>query len=114
MARDLGIKIYTVAIGTKEGRVRRNVMRFPYQEFDIPTLQKIASITGGEHYWAQNLTSLRETFSTIDQLEKTEAKTHSVVEDLELFHWPLGLALLLALSSATLTALNPSPVPPKS
>lgn len=113
LSRDLGIKIYTVAIGTKEGRVSRSVMRFPYQEFDIPTLKKIAAITGGEHYWAQNLSSLRETFTTIDQLEKTEAKTNTVIEDVEWFRWPLGLALLLALTSATLTAFNPSPVPPK-
>ena len=42
-AKTLGIKIYTIAIGTKEGRVDRSIMRFPYQEFDLPTLQKIAS-----------------------------------------------------------------------
>lgn len=110
-AKELGIKIYTVAIGTKEGRVDRSIMPFPYQEFDIPTLQKIAAITGGEHYWAQNLKSLRDTFTTIDQLEKTEAKTTTVVEDIELFPWPLGLTLLLALSSATLAAFNPPPAP---
>jgi Ca-activated chloride channel homolog len=55
LAKTLGIKIYTIAIGTEEGRVDRSIMRFPYQEFDIPTLKKIAEITGAEHYWAQNL-----------------------------------------------------------
>jgi Ca-activated chloride channel homolog len=39
-AKTLGIKIYTIAIGTKEGRVDRSIMRFPYQEFDMPTLQE--------------------------------------------------------------------------
>lgn len=108
-AATLGIKIYTIAIGTKEGRVDRSIMRFPYQEFDIPTLRKIASLTGAEHYWAQNLESLKNTFSTIDRLEKTEAKTHTVIEDNELFPWFLGLALFFALASATTLALNPPP-----
>jgi Ca-activated chloride channel homolog len=110
-AKTLGIKIYTIAIGTKEGRVDRSIMRFPYQEFDIPTLKKIASLTGAEHYWAQNLKALRETFTTIDELEKTEAKTHTVIEDSELFPWFLGLTLLAALVSVTLLALNPPPSP---
>lgn len=110
-AKTLDIKIYTIAIGTKEGRVDRSIMRFPYQEFDIPTLRKIAEITGAEHYWAQNLASLRETFSTIDQLEKTEVKSYTVIEDTELFPWFLGLSLLAALGAGTLLALNPPPSP---
>jgi Ca-activated chloride channel family protein len=108
-AAKLGIKIYTIAIGTKDGRVDRRIMKFPYQEFDIPTLRKIASLTGAEHYWAQNLESLKNTFSTIDRLEKTEAKTHTVIEDNELFPWFLGLALFFALASAATLALNPPP-----
>jgi Ca-activated chloride channel family protein len=108
-AKTLGIKIYTVAIGTAEGRVDRSIMRFPYQEFDIPTLKKIAELTGGEHYWAQNLESLKRTFSTIDQLEKTEARSHTVIEDRELFPWVLGLSLLAALAAAGVIAFHPPP-----
>lgn len=108
-AKTLGIKIYTVAIGTAEGRVDRSIMRFPYQEFDIPTLKKIAALTGGEHYWAQNLESLKRTFTTIDQLEKTEARSHTVIEDRELFPWFLGLALLAALAAAGVTVFHPPP-----
>jgi Ca-activated chloride channel family protein len=111
LAKTLGIKIYTIAIGTEEGRVDRSVMRYPYQEFDIPTLKKIASITGAEHYWAQDLEALRDTFTTIDQLEKTDAKSHTVIEDTELFAWFLVISLLAAMASATLLALNPPPSP---
>jgi Ca-activated chloride channel homolog len=110
-AKTLGIKIYTIAIGTKEGRVDRSIMRFPYQEFDIPTLRKIAELTGAEHYWAQNLRTLRETFTTIDELEKTEARTHTVIDDTELFPWFVGFALLAALGSAGLLVFNPPPSP---
>lgn len=110
-AKTLGIKIYTIAIGTVEGRVKRNIMKFPYQEFDIPTLQKIASLTGAEHYWARDLEALKKTFSTIDQLEKTDAKSFSVIEDIELFPWFLGIALFASLAAAFYLALNPPPTP---
>jgi Ca-activated chloride channel family protein len=106
-AKTLGIKIYTVAIGTTEGRVDRSVMTFPYQEFDLPTLQKIASLTGGEHYWAQDLATLKKTFTTIDRLEKTDSKSLTVIDDTELFPWFVGVTLLAALAAAVYMALNP-------
>ena len=106
-AKTLGIKIYTVAIGTTEGRVDRSVQSYPYQEFDLPTLQKIAALTGGEHYWAQDLAALKKTFTTIDRLEKTDSKSLTVLDDTELFPWFVGITLLLALAAATYMALNP-------
>ncbi len=108
-AKTLGIKIYTVAIGTKEGRVDRSIMTFPYQEFDLPTLQKIATMTGAEHFWAQDLAALTKTFTTIDNLEKTDAKSLTVIDDTELFPWFVGATLLAALASAVYLSLNPPP-----
>ncbi|MFT3990355.1 MAG: VWA domain-containing protein [Luteolibacter sp.] len=107
-AKVLGMKIYTVAIGTTEGRVSRNIQRFPRQEFDLPTLQKIAQLTGGQHYWAQNLDELKSTFTTIDKLEKSEAKVKTLYNDTELFPWFVGASLLLALLAAGYFALHPS------
>jgi Ca-activated chloride channel family protein len=98
-AKTLGIKIYTVAIGTTEGRVERTIMRYPYQEFDLPTLKKIATLTGGEHYWAQDLDTLKKTFTTIDNLEKSAGKSLVVVDDTELFPWFVGLSLIAAFIS---------------
>jgi Ca-activated chloride channel family protein len=108
-AKTLGIKIYTVAIGTIEGRVDRSVQAFPYQEFDLPTLKKIASLTGAEHYWAQDLAALKETFTTIDRLEKTDSKSLTVVDDTELFPHFILATLLAAMAAALYLALNPSP-----
>ncbi|MEO0018078.1 MAG: hypothetical protein RLZZ522_1361 [Verrucomicrobiota bacterium] len=110
-AKTLGIKIYTVAIGTKDGRVSGSIQAFPRQEFDLPTLIEIARLTGGEHFWAQNLESLEDTFKTIDRLEKTDSKSLSVIEDDELFPWFLAVAMLGSLAAATLIALNPAPSP---
>jgi Ca-activated chloride channel family protein len=86
-------------------------MRFPYQEFDLPTLRQIASLTGAEHYWAQDLDSLRKTFTSIDQLEKSDAKSMAVIEDTELFPWFLGLTLFAALAAAAALAFHPPPAP---
>lgn len=108
-AKTLGMKIYTVAIGTTEGRVSGSIQKFPRQEFDLPTLRKIASLTGGEHYWAQNLAALETTFDTIDRLEKTEAKSLLVIDDTELFPWFLGIAAFAAIGAAIYLALTPPP-----
>jgi len=108
-AKTLGIKIYTVAIGTIEGRVDPSIQRFPYQEFDLPTLQKIATMTGAEHYWAQNLADLQTTFQTIDRLEKTDARSLTVIEDTELFPWFVAAGLLAAMGAAFYFMFNPPP-----
>ena len=106
-AKTLGIKIYTVAIGTTEGRVDQSIMRFPYQEFDLPTLRKIAQMTGAEHYWAQDLAELKRTFTTIDNLEKTDAKSLTVISDTELFPGFVAASLLAAMAAAVYRVLTP-------
>ncbi|QJE99065.1 VWA domain-containing protein [Luteolibacter luteus] len=110
-AKKLGIKIYTVAVGTEQGRVDSSIQRFARQEFDLPTLRKIAALTGGEHYWAQNVESLQRTFKSIDELEKSETVSRTVIEDEELFPWFAGAAVLAALAAAFILALNPPPAP---
>ena len=104
--KTLGIKTYTVAIGTKEGRVSGNIQRFPRQEFDLPTLQKIATETRGEHFWAQSLEDLENNFQTIDNLEKTESRSITVTDDRELYPWFVGISLLAALGFAVYISVN--------
>lgn len=111
LAKTLGIKIYTIAIGTPDARVDPNIMRFPYQEFDLPTLRQIAAITNGEHFYAENLEKLKSTFTTIDRLEKSDAKSYPVIEDNELFPWFVALALAAALAATTILVFNPPPAP---
>ncbi|MGL4402076.1 MAG: hypothetical protein ACRCXD_19640, partial [Luteolibacter sp.] len=74
--------------------------------------QKIATLTGAEHYWAQDLAALKRTFTTIDNLEKTDAKSLTVIDDTELFPWFVGatlLAALAALAAALHLVFNPPP-----
>lgn len=104
--KTLGIKTYTVAIGTKEGRVSRGIQSYPRQEFDLPTLRKIASETRGEHFWAQSLEDLENNFRTIDKLEKTESRSLTVIDDRELYAWFVGVSLLAGLGFAVYISLN--------
>lgn len=104
--KTLGIKTYTVAIGTEKGRVDPTIQRYPRMEFDLPTLRKIASETGGEHFWAQSLEALENNFQTIDNLEKSETRSLTVIDDRELFMWFVGVSLLAALGVTVYMSVN--------
>ncbi len=108
--KTLGIKTYTVAIGTEKGRVDSSIQRYPRMEFDLPTLKKIASETRGEHFWAQSLEALENNFQTIDNLEKTETRSLTVIDDRELFAWFVGVSLLAALGVTVYMSVNKTSV----
>lgn len=116
LAATLGVKIYTIAIGTPGVHMiplpNGRVITSGRQEFDEATLQAVANIGGGSFYMAQDLGALAEIFDTIDKLEKKEIKKRTVSEVDELFFYPLTLAALL-LSLALLlrlTFLNAAPM----
>lgn len=62
IAKQSGIKIYTIGIGTAE-------------ELDMSLLQNIADQTGGEFYFAKNANEIKATFDSIDRLEKQTLET---------------------------------------
>ena len=104
LAATLGIRIYTIAMGTPgehliplPGGRMHNSFR---QEFDEPTLIEVARIGNGAFYKAQDLSALERIFKTIDQLEKTEVQKRAIVETEEAYQpfvWAAALLLLLAL-----------------
>ena len=111
LAAQLDIRIYTIAIGTETGRVSRQRQTFPAQEFDESTLREIASLTDGEFFRCRDTASLRDTFDSINELEKTESKSHTVVDANELFAWFLGASFVLSFLSLSFRGLNPPPMP---
>lgn len=111
LASKLGIKIYTVAIGTEQGRVSRRIQNFPKKEFDTTTLKNIAQATKGEFYRARSVKDLEDTFTSINKLEKSKVSTITTVEKTELFPWFVGLSLLLLFLSLLAMTLIPKPIP---
>ncbi len=103
-AQALGIKVYTVGIG-KQGTapmpVFSNGQKVGYQEVpvdvDEPTLQKVAGMTGGKYYRADNAEHFQELYNEIDKLEKTEMDIKKYSQFRELFPWLVtaGLVVLL-------------------
>lgn len=103
-AKALGVKVYTIGVGTRglapvpqgvDGFGRKHYTRVPV-DIDEPTLQRIAQMTGGKYFRADNTETLRRIYSEIDRLEKSEAKLNKYAYVEELMAWAVvpGLALL--------------------
>ena len=107
-AAQLGIKIFTLAIG-KDERLSRYTANV--DTFDEKTLREIARITGGRFYRASSGTQLKKAFASIDQLEKTDITRRKLVSYKALFPYPLSLAGLLLLLGLVLSSLRPRPAP---
>lgn len=79
VAKELGVKIYTIGIGTNGNApypVRTLTGRIEFQPqpvvIDEATLKTVAESTGGKYFRATGNRVLEEIFSEIDALEKTQ------------------------------------------
>ena len=100
LAQIAGVKIYTIGIGADEMVVQgffgpRRVN--PSRDLDEETLRQVAKETGGQYFRARNLEELDQIYSILDQLEEIESDEQVIRPEKSLFHYPLFLALLLAL-----------------
>ncbi|MBN1818160.1 MAG: VWA domain-containing protein [Sedimentisphaerales bacterium] len=97
LARDWGIKIYPIGIGSEiqpRGFLDLRGQTGP----DDRLLTTIAQMTGGFYGRATDTETLREIYRRIDALEKTEVKSVQYVDFAEQFSpWALGGLLLLLL-----------------
>ncbi|MCM2371375.1 VWA domain-containing protein [Aporhodopirellula aestuarii] len=92
LAETLGIKVYTIGVGTKGEApfpVRdpfsgRQVLRPIEVNIDEETLTKIAERTGGKYFRATDTDSLEAIYREIDELEKTKVESKQFVEYREL------------------------------
>ena len=103
-AKSLGVKVYTIGVGTRGqahmpgrdmfGRKGYQIMAV---DIDEDTLTKIADMTGGKYYRADNTENFQKIYAEIDKLEKSEAEVKKYTQFTELFPWFLapGLGLVL-------------------
>jgi len=98
-AQALGVKVYTIGVGNDEVASQ---MRRPDLLPDEDTLQKIAAMTGGKYYRADNAERFRQIYAEIDKLEKTEAVIHKFALYQELFPWLVSCGLVLLLIEVAL------------
>lgn len=102
-AKQLGIKVYTIGVGTK-GQARTPVAQRPNGTFiydwslvqiDEKLLRQIAKETGGEYFRAQDLEQLKAIYAKIDQLERTKIETTTIRNYQEKYHAFVFIAILL-------------------
>ena len=104
IARDLGIKVYTIGVG------RRGQAPMPYMdpfgnygtamvdvEIDEKLLGEVSKITGGRYFRAENAEALIKIYEEIDQMEKSKVQVTDFVSYEELYRsWVVwGLLLLI-------------------
>lgn len=103
IARDMGIKVYTIGVGTRGRAPYPAVDIFGNQttimadvEIDEVLLQEISSMTGGKYYRAVNDEALREIYAEINELEtsKVQVTNYQTYEELFLVWVVLGLLFL--------------------
>ena len=119
MARSLGIKVYTIAVGTEgealtpisqtsDGRFMFGLARV---EIDEALLKSIAENTGGRFYRATNELALQRVYEDIDKLEKTKIEVTSYTRYSDEYPIFVGTGLLLLLLEALLAFLFLRAVP---
>jgi Ca-activated chloride channel family protein len=103
LAGDLGVKVYTIGVGTDKTIIPVNVYgQIRYQQYegglDEELLRQIAEMTGGQYYRARDSKALSQIFSDINQLEKTEFEQDNFKQYTELAYdfIKIGLVLLAA------------------
>ncbi len=120
LAKAMGIKIYTIGVGTKgqapvpviDPYSNRRVLRMMQVNIDEDTLKKVADETGGRYFRATDTESLANIYAEIDQLEKSYVEARHFVDYRELaiesvqFGWiavpPLVLLALICLAAQIL------------
>ncbi|MCW8332624.1 VWA domain-containing protein [Vibrio paucivorans] len=83
IAKKHGVKIYTVAMGNPQAEGEYRV--------DVESLQKIAEITGGKSYLAQDRVELERVYQEIDQLEPQIFETKTYRPRVSLHFVPVAL-----------------------
>lgn len=113
-AAELGIKVYTIGVGTSSNRTPiisrdifgRSVVQYVDMTFDEAQLKSIAESTGGKYFSVDDKAALSAALKEIDELETTKIDTSAYDRWNE--HFPLILALgaILVLFSSTLSVLS--------
>ncbi|MBK6610168.1 MAG: VWA domain-containing protein [Sphingobacteriales bacterium] len=103
IAQALGIKVYTIGVGTKGmapypmpgffGMTLQQVL----VEIDEALLQEIADKTNGKYFRATDNDALRRIYDQIDQLEKTKIEQTTITKHIEKFFGWVIIALVLLL-----------------
>ena len=92
-----GLNVYSIGIGNKPG-----MGLFGNDKSKNPTalnetsLKQVARLTNGKYFRAEDYNDLKGIYKTIHNLEPIDIGSERFNKIIELYHWPLGLALVLS------------------
>lgn len=96
LAANEQLKIHTIAIGSKQRIVQTafgSAMSVYNGEIDEKALKAVAEKSGGNYFRAYDSRELADIYRHIDRLEKHEESGHTFRPIVEMYYWPLGIAL---------------------
>jgi len=113
IAETLGIKVYTIGVGS-EGQAPIRVdgrVVFAETHIDEETLKEVSRLTGAKYYRAKNTRELMGIYEEIDKLEKSDIEYEEWVEYDEMYAGFLTAGFIMLLLSFVLdgTVLRRSP-----
>lgn len=106
-----GIRIYAIGVGSDREEVPiiedgRLVTRSDLG-FDEEVMRRIATATDGAYFRAVDTSALEAIYQRIDELEKSQAESRTVMIPHPLYRWPLGVALLALLTLGLFPGARP-------
>lgn len=99
IAKQNGIRIYTIGLGGGQMMIQTTFgqrLVNTSEDLDTTVLEKIAKMTGGKYFRAQNSGDLQSVYKAIDKLEPIESDKTVVRPITYLYPWTLGVALFLS------------------
>ncbi len=93
-----GVEIFTIGVGDPEASGENRV--------DLVALQDIARRTGGAYFFAADESALTSVYDRVDAMAPRVTETLSFRPRKSLAHWPMGLAVLIALGAVAVLPLQ--------
>lgn len=106
-----GTRIYAIGVGSNKEEVPimeggRLVTRSDLG-FDEEVMREIAQVSGGAYFRATDTKALENIYQRIDELEKTQVESRTVMIPYPLYRWPLVVALFALLLLGFFPAARP-------
>lgn len=98
LAADFGIVIHTIVVGDPSS--------VGEEAIDEEALQDISQITKGTFYRAEDREQLEDIYTQIDALSTRDVQSLTHRPTYELFHWPMGLLVILVIGYHTLCLIQ--------
>ena len=99
IAKEYGIKVYTIGAGTKQSITQIPGRGFVRNEIDEDTLMGIADVTNARYFRAIDKSSLSGIYSEIDKLEKSEISVSYYSSFQEIYIWFILSGFILIMLS---------------